>query len=74
MKLSDLQGTSVYLLIISGVYALVLMFYANYKLYLLYGSLAIDIQGRYIFRSTLYYPIILLVSVLNGGNGEFSLL
>jgi hypothetical protein len=49
IKTSDLQGTSVYLLFISAAYTFVLMFLVNYKLYLLYGSLAIDIQGRYIF-------------------------
>jgi 4-amino-4-deoxy-L-arabinose transferase-like glycosyltransferase len=68
IKTSDLQGTSIYLLFITGVYTLVLMFYVNYKLYLHYGSLAFDIQGRYIFL--VLVPIYILVAYYLVGFGS----
>jgi hypothetical protein len=67
MKTSDLHGTSIYLLFISVAYTLVLMFLVNYKLYLYYGSIAIDIQGRYIFL--VLVPIYILVAYYLTGFG-----
>jgi hypothetical protein len=49
IKTSDLHGTSCYLLFIAVAYTLTLMVLVNYKLYLDYGIVVADLQGRYIF-------------------------
>jgi hypothetical protein len=67
IKTYDLQGTSVYLLFISVTYALALTFLVNYKMYLLYGSIAFDIQGRYIF--IVLVPVYTLLSYYLAGFG-----
>jgi hypothetical protein len=67
-KTSDLQGTGIYLLFIAGLYALILMQLFNYRIYFIYGSLGIALQGRYIFP--VLVPIYALAAYYLTGSGS----
>jgi hypothetical protein len=68
IKVSDLQGTGIYLLFIAGLYALILMQVVNYRIYFIYGSIGIALQGRYIFP--VLVPIYVLTAYYLAGFGS----
>ena len=68
MRVVDLHGTGIYLLIIAVFYALILMQLINYKSYFNYGIIVLGLQGRYIFP--VLVPIYVLTAYYLAGSGS----